>query len=464
MRTALALCLALCCCLLRAAPDEGESRWMKSFYRMDDIAPFDAFWKKTVDEKLLENENAIAPSVSFVSQVLRRHPELMKGRLDDLANVPGAQLIHYLDILWLSDTKEAREMLRTSGHTEYLGRKPPAIGSTKIEKAADLDFCWGWFFATGDTAALDPIVSALEFGEFAGAAKRYATSKKTEADRIAAYKEAMFGAAMWSLEANGREDVRIVEHLETVFADPKTPQSRGMWLALVLSKLKPETYTVEFAKDAGEGKPAMKIRVAKADTAGAAPNAVSAWAEFDAVLDRVAAHAKYYPPTFADAAERAKIEGELKALLAKLAKALKKRPDEPALLFRDGFANAMGHNLDFRGCADRAIKSYQRLLELQPENGAAHFYYGGFLASTAAHQKTSIVHLRKALELGVTDAHYTLGFALLSQGDKDGALEQFREYSRLNPSDGKAKELIEHINKGEVRIMKTDDAPAKGAK
>ena len=464
MRTFLALCLALCLCPLRAASDEAESRWMKTFYRTDDTAPFDAFWKKTVEGRLVENENAVAPTVSFASQVLRRHPELLKGRLDDLANVPGAQLAHLLDILWLSDTDESREILRTSGHAEYLARRPEPIGSTKIEKAQDLDFCWGWFFATGDTAALDPIISALGFGEHAGAIKRYATSKKTEADRMAAYKDAMFEAAMWSLGANGREDNRILEHLEAVFADERTPQLRSMWLALVLSKLKPEVYTVEFDKDAGEGQPAMKIRVEKTDTAGAAPEAVSEWTEIDAVLDRVAAHAKHYPPTFADAAERAKIEGELKALLAQLAAALATRPDEPALLFRDGFANAMGHNLDLPGCPDRAMKSYLRWLELQPENGNAHFYFGGFLASTAAHQKASIGHLRKALELGVTDAHYTLGFALLSQGDKDGALEQFRAYSRLNPSDGKAKELIEHINKGEVRIIKSDDAPAPGAK
>ena len=464
MRTFLVLCLALCLCPLRAAPDEVENRWMKSFYRTGDTAPFDAFWKKIVDEKLLENENAVAPTVSFVSQVLHRHPELLKGRLDDLADAPGAHLAHLLDILWLSDTPEAREILRASGHAKYLERRPPAIGATKIEKAADLDFCWGWFFATGDTAVLDPIISALDFGEYAGAIKRYETSKKTEADRAAAYKDAMFGAAMWSLGANGREDPRILEHLEAVFADPRTPRARGMWLAVVLSKLKPEKYTVEFEKDADEGQPAMKIRVAKTEAAGAAPKAVSEWAEFDAVLDRVAPHAKYYPPTFTDAAERKKIEAELKALLRSLAKALKKRPDEPALLFRDGFANAMGHNLDLRGCPERAIQSYQRLLELQPENGNAHFHFGGFLASTAAHQKASIGHLRKALELGVTDAHYALGFALLTQGDKDGALEQFREYSRLNPGDEQARKMIEHIAKGEVRVIKTGDAPAKGAK
>lgn len=464
MRTPIALCLALCCCLLRATPEEEESRWMKSFYRTDATAPFAAFWKKTVDERRLENENAIAPTVSFVSQVLRRHPELLKGRLDDLPNAPGAQLPHLLDILWLSDTPEAREILRTSGHAEYLERKPSAIGVTKIEKAADLDFCWGWYFATGDTAALDPIVSTLDFGEYSGAAKRYATSKKTEADRIAAYKEAMFGAAMWSLEANGREDVRIVAHLESVFADPKTPQTRGIWLATALSKLRPEKYKLEFEQGAEAGTTAVNVRVATDKATGAEPKAASEWAEFDAVLDRVAAHAKYYPPTFADAAERKKIEADLKALLPKLAKTLKKRPDEPALLFCDGFANAMGHNLDFPGCADRAIKSYERLVELQPENGMAHFYFGGFLVSTATHQKVGIEHLRKALELGVADAHYALGFALLTQGDKDGALEQFREYSRLNPTDEQAKKLIEHITKGEVRVMKTGGTPAKDAK
>jgi len=438
MRTALALCFALCCCLLRATSEEETSRWMKSFYRTDDTAPFDAFWKKTVDEKLLENENAIAPTVSFVSQVLRRHPELLKGRLDDLSNAPGAQLPHLLDILWLSDTREAREILRTSGHAEYIERKPPAIGATRIEKAEDLDFCWGWYFATGDTAALDPIVSVLDFGEYSGAAKRYATSEKTEADRTAAYTDAMFGAAMWSLEANGREDARIVEHLETVFADPKTPLLRGIWLATALSKLRPEKYKLEFEQGAEAGTTAVKVRVAKGEATGAEPKAVSEWAEFDAVLDRVAVHAKYYPPNFANADERAKIEGELKTLLAKLAKTLQKRPDEPALLFRDGFANAMGHNLDFRGCADRAIRSYERLIELQPENRIAHFYLGGFLASTAAHQNDGIEHLRKALALGVTDAHYALGFALLTQGDKDGALDHLREYSRHNPGDEQA--------------------------
>lgn len=464
MRTPIALCLALCCCLLRATPEEEENRWMKSFYRTDATAPFAAFWKKTVDERRLENENAIAPTVSFASQVLRRHPELLKGRLDDLSNAPGAQLPHLLDILWLSDTPEAREILRTSGHAEYLERKPPAIAATRIKTAGDLDFCWGWYFATGDMAALDPIVSTLDFGEYSGAAKRYATSKKTEADRIAAYKEAMFGAAMWSLEANGREDVRIVAHLESVFADPKTPQSRGIWLATALSKLRPEKYKLEFEQGAEAGTTAVKVRVATNEGMGSAPRTVSEWAEFDAVLDRVAPHAKYYPPTFADAAERKKIEAELKTLLRNLAKALKKRPDEPALLFRDGFANAMGHNLDFRGCPERAIQSYQRLLELQPENGNAHFYFGGFLASTATQQKEGIAHLRTALELGVTDAHYALGFALLTQGDKDGALEQFREYSRLNPGDEQAKEMIEHIAKGEVRVMKTGGTPAKGAK
>jgi hypothetical protein len=216
MRTALALCFALCCCLLRATSEEETSRWMKSFYRTDDTAPFDAFWKKTVDEKLLENENAIAPTVSLREPGAAAAPRVAEGAAGRLVERPwratAAPSRHPLAERHAGGARDpAHERARRIHRAQAA-----AIGATRIEKAEDLDFCWGWYFATGDTAALDPIVSVLDFGEYSGAAKRYATSEKTEADRTAAYTDAMFGAAMWSLEANGREDARIVEHLETV--------------------------------------------------------------------------------------------------------------------------------------------------------------------------------------------------------------------------------------------------------
>ena len=457
MKRNLLLCLALFSSALFGAPDTAENIWLKTFYKTDDITRFDEFWKKVLAEKTLEKPNGIAPVVSFSSQVLHRHPELLKGRLNDLRGETDAPLKEVVRILWLSDTPEAREVLKKNGYAEFLAKPVPLIGSTQIKSAQDLDFCWGWFFATGDTTALDPIISALEFGEFAGAAKKYAKSKKTNADRDAAYKDAMFDAAMWSLRVNAKEDAKITEHLEKVFADPLTPKSRGLWLAIILSQLKPDEYKVNLDKGAKGESSSATIMVSKGRAAELRPEQTAELASIDAAISRVSTHAKNYPPKFASDSERKHIEAELTAVLTSLDAALKEHPDNPGLLFRSGFANAMGHNLDFRGCPEQCMKSYEKLLELEPENPNANFYYGQFLASTAAHQKESIQYLEKALAVGMTDSHYTLGLVLLTQGNKKAALKHLHEYARLNPTDEQAKNIIEHINKSEVKFFRTGD-------
>ena len=453
MKRSLLLFLVLISGVLHGASADQENAWLKSFYRTDAVDQFDGFWKNVVAKKYFENKNTVGPILGFTCQVLHRHPELLKGRFDDLQSLSAPQFEQILTLLWLSDTPPAREILRQNGHADYVARTPPPIGTTQIKAAQDLDFCWGWFFATGDPTALNPIVAALDFGEYAGALKKFSTSKKTDADKEAAYKDAIFGAALWSLGANGKEDEKITAHLEEIFANPLTPKSRSMWLAVVLSQLKPDKYKVELSAGSKTQSPAFKITILQPSAVGASSEHSAELDSFDATLAKIAEHARDYPPKFASGTERKQIETELQKTIAALAAALGQHPDDPQLLFRDGFANAMGHNLDFPGCAQRCMKSYERLLELQPANGKACFYYGGFLASTAAHQKKSISYLERAIALGVTDAHYTLGFALLTQADKKGALEHFREYSRLNPTDKKVKTLIEQVETAEVKII-----------
>ncbi len=459
MKRSLLLFLALISGVLHGASDAKENAWFKSFYQTDAVDQFDGFWKKVVAEKHLENKNTVGPILGFTSQVLHRHPELLKGRFDDLKSVPEPQIEQTLTLLWLSDTPQAREILTRYGHADYAARTPPPIGATRVKEAQDLDFCWGWFFATGDPAALDPIVATLEFGEYAGALKKFSASKKTDADKAAALKDAIFGAAMWSLGANGKDDGRITAHLEEVFANPLTPKSRSMWLAVVLGQLKPDKYKVELSAGSKTESPSFKITIQQSAAAGASSKHVAELQSFDATLGKIAGHARDYPPKFASDTERKEIEGELRQTIASLAAALGQHPDDPQLLFLDGFANAMGHNLDFPGCAKRCMASYERLLELQPYNGKACFYYGGFLASTATEQKKSISYLERAIALGVTDAHYTLGVALLVQGDKKGALEHLREYSRLNPTDKKVKTFIEQVETAELKVIKTGEKP-----
>jgi len=220
-----------------AADDYSE--WSKHFYQTQDVAQFDGFWKTVLKEKMLENRNQINPVIGFSSQVFHKHPELSKGRMDNLESFPKAARESVLKLLWLSDTDETRAILAKTGSTEYSGKAPPPIGTLKINTGQELDLCWGWYFATGDTAALDPIISALDFGRYAGALKKYKTSQRTEEDKQAAIKGAIFRAAMWSLRANGVEDPRIAKHIRILFFDPQTPESRKVWLGVLFARVSP---------------------------------------------------------------------------------------------------------------------------------------------------------------------------------------------------------------------------------
>jgi hypothetical protein len=222
-----------------------QDTWFKRFYQTQDLKPFGGFWSEVVSQKLLEQDERISPIIGFASQVFHQHPELLKGRIESVAAFPEKQQEAIRSLLWLSDSGEARKILQADSPGKSMSALP-AIKDWKIERAEDLDLCWGWFFATGETKALDPIISALEFGKYAGALKRFPQSGKTEEDKAAAYKDAVFVAAMWSLEANAKEDPRIAEHIEKVFDDPTVPRSRGMWLAVLLSKIMPLKYEIDF--------------------------------------------------------------------------------------------------------------------------------------------------------------------------------------------------------------------------
>ena len=172
----------------------------------------------------------------------------------------------------------------------------------------------------------------------------------------------------------------------------------------------------------------------------------------DAALAKIAPHAQNFPPTFASVAERKQTEADLRNLLKMLDAAIVQIPNNPDLLFRDAFANAMGHNLDFEGCSSKCIAAYEQFLKLKPDDPKGNFYYGGFLASTATRRQDSIKYLEKALSLGVTDAHYTLAFVYLGQSDKQKALLHLKKYAEANPGETWIKEMITQVEQSNIKI------------
>jgi len=178
-----------------------------------------------------------------------RVPSLIKGRLDNPYKFPEAQRQVVFTMLWLSDTKEARAMLNSFGNRQYATMAPPGIAGWKIKAAGDLDLCWGWYFATGDVAALDSIVSALDLGPYAGALKRFPTSQKTEEDRQAAMKDAIFSLAMWSLGENARDNHDVAKHIAVLYYRDQTPTERRRWLGALFAETSANISSQELEDD-----------------------------------------------------------------------------------------------------------------------------------------------------------------------------------------------------------------------
>lgn len=222
-----------------AAEADVHEPWLRTFYRTQDLRPFDGYWTEIIEQKVLEDPGQVEPTVGFVSQLLRRNPSLVRTHFVEIAAYPLAQREAVTRILALSDTPEGRARLREAGRTALASRTPPPIAQYPVRDSVDLDFCWGWFFATGDQAALAPLVAALDLAPFAGGRDRYEASGRTAKDRLAARNDAIHQAALRSLTANARADPFIARHLETVLRDPRTSPTRAAALAEILKAARP---------------------------------------------------------------------------------------------------------------------------------------------------------------------------------------------------------------------------------
>lgn len=217
-----------------AAAGGAHEEWLRSFYLTRNLGPFDAYWTDVMVGGVLADPGQVEPTLGFVSQLLRQNPALVRTHLVELGAYPPAQREAMARLFWLSDTDAARERLRKDGRIRLAALPLVGIAQHPIREATDLDFCWGWFFATGDVDALGPIIAALDLAPFAGARERYASSGRTAQDRFAARNDGIHDAAVRSLTANIGADPFIARYVETILRDPRTPATRAAALAEIL--------------------------------------------------------------------------------------------------------------------------------------------------------------------------------------------------------------------------------------
>lgn len=174
----------------------------------------------------------------------------------------------------------------------------------------------------------------------------------------------------------------------------------------------------------------------------------------DQVLDDLALHARSYPPQFDTQPDKQRAIQDVKTLSGMLDVILKEPNPSAEFLWRAGFLNSMGHNLDIPGSAEKAAAQFEKLLAASPSDPRGNYLYGAFLAG-AGKSKEALPYLKKAISAGLTYANYTAGVAHLSLGDKENALIHLEAYKRQHPKDGKVTQLIDGIRSGKVKIKGT---------
>jgi hypothetical protein len=228
--------------------EESREDWMTFYYRAPSPDSFSKEVRAMADKGVLKRENAQAPIISFLSQVMAANPKRIQEWIDEASDLDEKQRDALLVAAWYSDTKEARDLFQKQNLDAYLKQKAPDILEIDVNNPSTLDMLWGYFMATGDSAPIRRIVSALSLSKYSGALDRFKTSEKTDKDKKDAYLDATFQAAQWSLESNCKTHPRVLEHCEEIFSDKATPKDQSLWLGVILSKVKPEKYSVEIGK------------------------------------------------------------------------------------------------------------------------------------------------------------------------------------------------------------------------
>ena len=179
---------------------------------------------------------------------MAQNPKNVEQWLEEFEDLDEKQRELILVAAWYSDTDAAKAYLKEKKLERWSEKESPNILDLKVDGPHKLDMLWGYFMATGEEAPIRRIVSGLQLSKYSGAAKRFKESEKTDEDRRKAWLDATFQAARWSLTANCKQHPKALEHCERIFRDEAIPKDEKPWLAVILSKVKPEQYKVEIGE------------------------------------------------------------------------------------------------------------------------------------------------------------------------------------------------------------------------
>lgn len=237
--------------------EDGQGNWMTSYYRSPSPENFVPEVRSLTRAGVLKFKHNQPPAVAFLSQVMAANPEMVPKWLEEFKDLDEQQQTIIWAAAWYSHTTEARKFFEDQGLDLYLEQKAPGILEMEVKSPAALDMLWGYFMATGKDQPIRRIISAFELSEYLGDIEGVRTSEKIQRDMEKAYLGITFKAAMWSLEVNCRQHPLVMQYCEDIYKDEELPENQRLWLGVVLSKVKPEKYTLQPGRDENAEKGGM---------------------------------------------------------------------------------------------------------------------------------------------------------------------------------------------------------------
>jgi hypothetical protein len=146
----------------------------------------------------LDNES-VKPYAGFFSKIFGKNPSITLQVADECSSLSNREISVIELFLWFANTDESKQQLkkfqnRDPYSSQYLD-KPPSILDSEITSPSSLDFCWGSFFASGETVYIQKIIENLKY--------------KNSNDPS---KLNLYGAARWSLKSNCEQHLKVAEY------------------------------------------------------------------------------------------------------------------------------------------------------------------------------------------------------------------------------------------------------------
>jgi len=186
------------------------------------------------------------PVIVFLSSVMAANAVSLRAWLAALSELPQADLRSLRAAVAMSGVAEGAAYLAEVDPGRPLSAEPPPdLLEAPIDNPAIMDALWARYFATGDTRAVRRIITALAYMSDVGAAKAYASSRQTDADRARAMRDALFQTASWSLESLMQTHERLKAFCgDLVRSDELDPTTRCA-LAITLERVEPALWSVK---------------------------------------------------------------------------------------------------------------------------------------------------------------------------------------------------------------------------